>query len=69
MKSKMEVATEVKGANAMKSVMEVRAEWICKERSNWKEISVSSKIWNDIFDGKNWNDIYKKVASEIKSVI
>ena len=39
----MEVATEVEGANAIKPVMKVPAEFICKESSNCKEIPVTSR--------------------------
>ena len=41
----MEVATdlEVEGANAIKPVMKVPAELICKESSNFKEIPVISR--------------------------
>ena len=47
MKSLMEVGTEVEGANAIKPVMKVPAEFICKESSNCKEITVPSRkyVW------------------------
>ena len=38
MKSSMEVATEVEGANAIKPVMKVPAELICEQSSNCEEI-------------------------------
>ena len=41
----MELSTEVEGANEMKSEMEVPAEWICEESSNWEEIPVTSRKW------------------------
>ena len=44
-KSTVEVATEVEEANEMKTVMEVPTEWIYKESSNFKEISVKSRKW------------------------
>ena len=34
--------------NEMKTVMEVPTEWICKESSNFKEISVKSIKWIDM---------------------
>ena len=43
MKSSMEVATEVEGANAIKPVMKVPAELICEESSNCKEIPLTSR--------------------------
>ena len=45
MKSRVEVATEVEETNVMKTVMEVPTEWICKESSDLKEISVKSRKW------------------------
>ena len=62
MKSSMEVATEVGGANAIKPVMKFPAEFICKESIVTAKqflLQVETKC-NDIFDEKNWNDIYKK---------
>ena len=58
-KSTMEVATEVEGANEMKSEMEVPVEWICKKSSNWEEIPVTSRKWMIcLMGGSNWYDIY-----------
>ena len=53
----------------MKSEMEVPAEWICEESSNWDEIPVTRKWMICLMGGMNWYDIYNRSHSHNSSEI
>ena len=82
MKCTIKVATEVEGANEMKSVMEVPTEWIYDESKTQKKSLLkieNESIW--LLGGSNWynlyngsgsnkyNEICMKVAIQVKTVM
>ena len=80
--NKIQAATEVEGANEMKSVMEVPTEWIYDESKTQKKSLL--KIENELIwllGGSNWYNLYNgcgsnkydeicmKVAIQVKTVM